>query len=171
MESNRFLWNCPLYCSWPISRIDVEMTTTYPSEKPSNIKPSPNHVCAMIEPYFDENASSNGLSGSLRSYNSKLLPPMFMERCVSESSEAASRFWVANCMSMGACLSSVCSSVSPDSLDSVKVRSSDPRASLLVCADQQPHVIFFGCFPSTETFFLVRRSYTNMFPFLLPTTS
>merc|ERR1719327_153633 len=95
---------------------------------------------------------------------------MFIDKCVSESSDA-SRFWVANCMSTGACFNSVCSSVSPDSLLSVRVRSSLPRASLLVWADQHPQVIFFGCLPNTLTFFRVRRSYTRMLPFLLPTTN
>ena len=80
MESKRFLWKCPAYRSCPISLIDVEITTTYPSEKPSNIKPSPNHVCATIEPYFEENASSKGLSGSFKSYNKRLLPPIFIDK-------------------------------------------------------------------------------------------
>ena len=149
MESNRFLWNCPLYCSCPISRIDVEMTTT-PVRKTEQHRRR-RTVCAMTGRTLMK-MRVPGLSGPLGRITVNLLP-MFME--VLQSSA---------CAFLG-CELHVNGGVefrlfqrTPDSL-----RSHHRTQELFIgLRDQQPHVIF-SMLPSTRPL-LVRRSW-QMFPF------
>ena len=70
----------------------------------------------------------------------------------------------------GGNLTSVCSRVSPTSLESVMVQSSEPRQSWFLLL-QAPQVIALGCLASTGIFFFVALLNISKLPFWVPMAS